>query len=62
MSMDIVTKKNAYWGNLIIPLNLRFTVPDDIGLGLIARGIAEQISPDIVEQEAPKEPKKKGAK
>jgi hypothetical protein len=60
--MDIVTKKNAYWGNLMVSHNLRFTVPDDIGQGLIARGIAEQISPDILSQETTKEPKKKGSK
>ena len=50
MTMEIVTKKNAYWGTLIIPRNKRFTVPDEIGTGLIARGMAEQISPEIVEK------------
>mgnify|MGYP001060066179 CR=1 FL=1 len=60
--MDIVTKKNAYWGNLMVSHNLRFTVPDDIGQGLIARGMAEEISEEVLEKEAAKEPKKKGSK
>ena len=58
--MDIVTKKNAYWGNLMVSHNLRFTVPDDIGQGLIARGIAEQISQEILDQEATKKQKRRG--
>jgi hypothetical protein len=48
--MEIVTRKNAFWGTLIIPQNKRFTVPDGIGTGLVARGMAEQISPEIVEE------------
>jgi hypothetical protein len=49
--MELVTKKKAYWGTLLIPLNMRFTVPDDIGVGLTSRGMAEEIQPDILEQE-----------
>lgn len=55
--MEIVTRKNAYWGTLIIPQNKRFTVPAEIGTGLIARGMAEQISPEIAEDS-----KRKGKK
>lgn len=49
--MELVTKKKAYWGTLLIPHNMRFTVPDDIGIGLTSRGMAEEISPDILAKE-----------
>ena len=58
--MELVTKKRAYWGTLLIPLNMRFTVPDEIGVGLTARGMAEEIKQDILEME--KAEKKKGKK
>jgi hypothetical protein len=42
--MEIVTKKNAYWGNVPVPPNMRFTVPEKIGDALISRGMAEDIT------------------
>lgn len=43
--MDITTTKKAFWGTYIVPIGLSFMVPDEVGVGLISRGIAKKTEP-----------------
>jgi len=55
--MEILSKKNAFWGTVRVTPNLRFTVPDEIGGALVARGMAEDITAIVLEEmEANPEP------
>jgi hypothetical protein len=46
--MDVVIKGREM---LVLSPNERYTMPDNIALQLIKRGKAEEIKPDIIEQE-----------
>jgi hypothetical protein len=40
--MDIVMTRNTLWQNQIIKIGTEFTVPTDIGAGMIRRNVARE--------------------
>jgi len=39
--MDIVMTRNTLWQNLMIRIGTEFTVPSDVGIALLRRGLAK---------------------
>lgn len=58
--MDIVMTRNTLWQNLMIRIGTEFTVPNDVGIALLRRGLAKDRNAVVeIAAPVPEKPKKK---